>query len=128
MSYEEAELLRERANAFLKNAEDLLSKGVYDLAAFNIEQYCQLILKYKLLVYVGTYPRTSSLTRLIKDLSAVNKIVGELLKKEEYILYLTKIEDAYVGARYLGRRYHEIEVSSMLRFVKEVFKPIVEKV
>jgi HEPN domain-containing protein len=50
VSFEEAEVLRERAEEFLRNAEELFQKRVYDLSAFNLEQYCQLMLKYKLLV------------------------------------------------------------------------------
>jgi HEPN domain-containing protein len=64
LSFEEAEVLRERAEAFLENAKHLIHTGSYDLAAFNLEQHCQLLLKYKLLIKTGTYPRTHSLTRL----------------------------------------------------------------
>ena len=126
MSFEEAEVLRERAESFLANAERLVEEGVYDLAAFSIEQYCQLILKYKLLLKTGTYPRTYSIIRLIRLLSTVSPSLGTLLEGENNILYLTKIEDAYIGARYLPRRYEESEVRGMLRFVKEVFKGAVE--
>jgi len=128
LSFEEAEVLRERAEAFLKNAERLVMEGVYDLAAFNIEQYCQLMLKYKLLIKTGTYPRTHSIIRLLRELS---KIAGELrglLDSKEAMIYLTKIEDAYIGARYLPRRYEEVEVEEVLRFTKEVFKPAIDKV
>ncbi len=128
MSFEEAEILRERAEAFLRNAERLIDEGVYDLAAFNIEQYCQLLLKYKLLIKTGTYPRTHSIIRLLRELSKVSKDVEVLLKSREAIIYLTKIEDAYIGARYLPRRYEEIEVKEMLRFVKEVFRPVIERI
>ncbi|RLI07122.1 DNA-binding protein [Candidatus Bathyarchaeota archaeon] len=127
MSLEEAEILRERAEDFLRNAERLLEEGVYDLAAFNIEQYCQLILKYKLLVKTGTYPRTHSIMRLIRELSEISQNLRELLRGDR-ILYLTKIEDAYIGARYLPRRYEEEEVRSLLNFVREVFKPLVEAI
>jgi hypothetical protein len=41
---------------------------------------------------------------------------------------LTKIEDAYISSRYLPRRYDEREVKVVLRFVKEVFNPVVERV
>jgi HEPN domain-containing protein len=44
------------------------------------------------------------------------------------MLLLTKLEDAYIGARYLPRKYREPEVEAMLRFVEEVFKPVVERV
>jgi len=128
MSFEQAEILRERAEAFLVNAEDLMRRGVWDLAAFDIEQYCQLMLKYKLLVKTGTYPRTHSITRLLRHLAETAQPVGIFLEDPENMLYLTKVEDAYIGARYLPRRYEEVEVRSMLKFVKEVFSRLVEGV
>ena len=127
MSFEEAEILRKRAEDFLRNAERLVEEQVWDLAAFNIEQYCQLLLKYKLLVKTGTYPRTHSLTGLVRRLSEFSPNLKTPLKGEN-IVYLTKVEDAYIGARYLPRRYEELEVKSVLKFVKEVFKPLVEQV
>jgi predicted nucleotidyltransferase len=39
-------------------------------------------------------------------------------------VYLTKIEDAYIGAKYLPRRYEKNEVKTMLDFVKEAFKKL----
>jgi len=128
MSFEEVEVLRERAEAFLKNAERLVEEGVQDLAAFNIEQYCQLMLKYKLLVKTGTYPRAHSIIRLVRDLSRISSVLKSILEDADNMVYLTKIEDAYIGARYLPRRYEESEVRSMLRFVKEVFKDLIEGV
>lgn len=124
MSLEEAKLLEERAKAFLRNAERLLTEGEYDLAAFNIEQYCQLMLKYKLLVKTGTYPRTHSILRLIRELAKIDKRAGELLKD---VIIVTKIEDAYIGARYLPRRYEKEEVEAMLRYVKAVFEVVMSE-
>ncbi len=46
MSFEEIELLRKRAEAFLRNALYLIDENEADLAMFNLEQYYQLILKY----------------------------------------------------------------------------------
>lgn len=125
MSFEETEVIKERAESFYKNAEKLVDEGVWDLAAFNIEQYCQLILKHKLLVKTGIYPRTHSIMRLVRELSNISQEVKTLLD-DVNILYLTKVEDAYIGARYLPRRYEESEVRSMLKFVREVFRSIVE--
>lgn len=122
MSFEEAEVLRERAEAFLRNAERLLEEGVYDLAAFNVEQYCQLILKYKLLVKTGTYPRTHSIMRLARELSKINPKADKLLQD---IVIVTKIEDAYIGSRYLPRRYEREEVEAMFRYAREVFGVVV---
>jgi len=39
VSFEEAEVIKDRADAFLRNAEGLVEEGIQDLAAFNIEQY-----------------------------------------------------------------------------------------
>ncbi|MEM1679323.1 MAG: HEPN domain-containing protein [Ignisphaera sp.] len=126
LSFEEAEVLRERAYMFLENSRYLMEKGFFDLAAFSLEQYCQLLLKYKLLVKTGAYPRSHSLTRLIDFLSRVEPSVRVLLEREDLLIMLTKLEDAYIGARYLPRRYTEIEVRALYRFVVEVFQKIVE--
>ena len=128
MSFEEAEVIRERAEAFLSNAKQLLENGLYDLAAFNLEQHLQLLIKYKLLVKTGTYPRTHSLTRLLSELAKLEPEVKKLLDREDYMLLLTKVEDAYIGARYLPRRYSRSEVGAMLKFVEEVVRPVVGRV
>lgn len=90
MSFEEAEILRERAELFLKNAEELFLKGVYDLAAFNIEQYCQLIVKYKLLMKTGAYLRTRSLIKLLRLLSNISGGL-DMLFEGRNIVMLTKM-------------------------------------
>jgi HEPN domain-containing protein len=128
LSFEEVEVLRERAEAFLENAKHLTNTGLYDLAVFNLEQHCQLLLKYKLLIKTGTYPRTHSLTRLTAELAKLEPQTKTLLDREDYMLLLTKFEDAYIGARHLPRKYRGPEVEAMLRFVVEVFKPVVERV
>jgi len=128
MSVEEAETLKLRAEAFLKNAENLIEEGVYDIAAFNLEQYAQLILKYKLLTKTGAYPRTHSIIRLLRELAKIDQSAENLIQEEGNIIYLTKLEDAYIGARYLPRKYEEVEVKAMLKFTKEVFKPVVNKI
>jgi len=122
VSFEEAEVLRERAEAFLANARRLLGEGQYDLAAFSLEQHCQLMLKYKLLIRAGTYPRTHSLVRLIRELAKLDERVKVLLEPENVVM-LTKIEDAYIGARYLRE-----EVEAMLSFVEKVFENAVKGV
>jgi len=127
VSFEEAEILRERAESFLRNAEELFLKGVYDLAAFNIEQYCQLIVKYKLLMKTGAYLGTRSLIKLLRLLSNISGGL-DMLFEGRNIVMLTKIEDAYIGARYLARRYEKEEVEEMLKFVLEVFKNVIERI
>jgi len=127
VSFEEAEVLRERAEAFLANARRLLGEGQYDLAAFSLEQHCQLMLKYKLLIRAGAYPRTRSPVRLIRELAKLDERVKVLLEPENVVM-LTKIEDAYIGARYLPRRYLREEVEAMLSFVEKVFENAVRGV
>ncbi len=104
----------------------MIGEGVWDLAAFSIEQYCQLFLKYKLLVKTATYPRTHSIIRLLRYLAEVAPEVSVLLEDPNKAILLTNVEDAYIGARYLPRRYEEVEVKGMLRFAKEVFREVVE--
>ena len=127
MSADEAEILRMRAHAFLRNARRLLDEGEYDLAAFNIEQFCQLILKYKLLIRTGTYPRTHSIIRLLRDLDKLvpEKNIARLIDSE--IILLTKMEDAYIGSRYLPRRYERREVEELLKLadrLEEVIRDV----
>ena len=127
MSADEAEILRIRAHAFLRNAKRLLNEGEYDLAAFNIEQFCQLILKYKLLIRTGTYPRTYSIIRLLRVLDKLvpEKNLARFIDSE--IILLTKMEDAYIGSRYLPRRYERREVEELLKLadrLEEVIRDV----
>jgi len=81
-SLEEVEIIRRRAEAFLRNAERLIVEREWDLAVFNLEQYCQLILKYKLLIARGSYPRTYSLRTLIRILGQKTPEMLELVEDE----------------------------------------------
>lgn len=128
MSFEEAEVLRRRAEAFLRNAMNLLSGGEADLAMFSLEQYCQLILKYKLLVKKGSYSRTHSLRRLVRELGEVDPRVLALVSDVRNLHYVARLEEAYIAARYLPVEYEVPEVEDVMRFVLEVFKPLVEAV
>lgn len=127
MSIDEAEVLRERAYSFLRNAKRLFEEKEYDLAAFNLEQFCQLLLKYKLLIRTGTYPRTYSLIRILRELDAAypEKNLASFIDSE--ILLLTKMEDVYIISRYIPRRYEKKEVEQLIAFA-EKFKDVVEDV
>ncbi len=126
MSFEEAELLRRRARAFLRNAKRLMEEGEWDLAVFSIEQYCQLILKYRLLLETGGYPRTNSLRRLIRRLGEGRPEILKLVEEVDNLHYIARIEEAYITARYLPYSYEGDEVKDLYRFVLEVFRPLVE--
>lgn len=128
MSFEEAEVIKRRAKAFLRNAKKLIDEGEYDLGIFNLEQYCQLILKYKLLVKKGTYTRTHSIRRLIRELSAFEPKILKLIEDVKNLHYIARLEEAYIASRYLPIVYEELEVKDILKFVLEVFKPLVEAI
>ncbi|MEM0172526.1 HEPN domain-containing protein [Thermofilum sp.] len=126
MSFEEAEVIRRRAEAFLVNTQYLLEKGEWDLAVFNLEQYCQLILKYKLLIKFGSYPRTHSLRRLIRELAKVNSSLLTLVEYEANLHYIARLEEAYTASRYMPYTYEEKEAKSLYKFVVEHFKPLMD--
>ncbi len=125
MGAEAAELLRKRALDFLEEAEHLLQSGKFDIGVFSLEQYCQLMTKYELLKRTGEFPHTHSLKLLLSRLSQSKKDVQSLLT-EKNIIYIGLLEDAYVASRYLPRIYDETEAEELLKFVKEVFRPVVE--
>lgn len=41
---------------------------------------------------------------------------------------ITKIEDSYIGSRYLSRRYEKEEVEAMLKYVKEIFEVFINEI
>lgn len=128
LSFREAEILRRRAQAFLRNSSRLLEEKEWDLAVFCLEQYCQLLLKYKLLVKRGSYPRSHSLRRLIRELGEhAPKVLG-LIEDLGKLHYVARLEEAYIASRYLPYEYEEREVKDLYRFVVEVFRPLVEAV
>ena len=127
MSFEEAEILRRRAESFLRNANRLIKEREWDLAMFNLEQYCQLMLKYKLLIKKGSYPRTHSLRRLIREIGELNPEILVLVDDIDKLHYIARLEEAYIASRYLPYTYEEKEVKDLYKFVLEVFKPLVEK-
>ncbi len=121
----EAEILLKRAKAFLKNAEYLIGIKEYDLAAFNLEHSLQLLLKYKLLVEAGEYPRTHSLRKLFRiiiDLTGDEEIKRFYM---ENIDTIGNLEASYITARYLPVEFEEFEVRNMLELVKKAFKLLI---
>jgi len=114
------EKLFERAKKFLKEAEDDIKKGFFDLAAFHLEQSLQLLLKAILAKKVGYFSKTHSLEILKEEIKKVEPKIFRLLEKNKIIL--ANLERAYIGARYLPFEYSKEEVEEMLKFVKKVFK------
>jgi len=117
----EYEFLKNNADEFLKNAENLINEGVYNLAAFNIEQAVQLYLKYLLAKKIGEFPKTHSIKRLISECSNFCQELETILK--ENVNIVGEIEMAYISSRYYPIEFLEDEVKNMLEVavkIKEV--------
>lgn len=99
------EILRRRAESFMRYAVDGFNRGDYDLVLFHVEQAIQLYAKYLLYKKLGDFPKTHSVVRLLKDLAKVYES-GELdniLGSNIELLYL--LEESYITSRYIPREY-----------------------
>ena len=127
MSIDEFEILKERSEKFLRNAEQLIDQEIYDLAAFNIQQSVELYLKYKLLLSVGSYPKTHSIKRLLREIGkATNKIDKVARFIEENIDRISNLENAYIMSRYYPSEFEKREVENMLSVAKSIRKLVDE--
>lgn len=117
----QADFLKERAEKFLKNAKDLFNKEEYDLSAFNLEQACQLFLKYYIFLKIGNFPKTHYLKRSIREVGKVYEKEEDVEKLiEENISVVSNLEDAYIGARYLPYIFEKKQVENMMVFVDKL--------
>ena len=123
----EAKLLKERALQFLELAKEALKRKMFNLAAFHIEQFCQLYLKYKLFLKVGDFPKTHSLRELFIEIGKIGKPkkVQNFLNKN--IQVIRNLENAYLTSRYLPIEFDETSVKEMLNFAKK-FKKFFDKI
>lgn len=124
MRKEEGKFLAKRAADFLANAQELLKKGGYDLAAFNFEQSSQLILKYTLFLSLGDYPRTHSLKFLFKELQKAYQEEKEKIENfvNQNVQTIGQLENAYLTSRYLPYEFSKKEVEFMEKFTLSLHK------
>lgn len=118
---EEVEIIRERALSMLKAAIHHYANGEYDLAAFLAEQAAQLYIKYKILEATGEMPRTHIIRQLLGILQEISKDadkIREFTKKNRSMLI--RLEEAYIAARYLPRRYEKEECRELVEFTQKV--------
>jgi len=118
----EYEFLKRNAESFHRNAIYLYKQGEYNLAAFNVEQAAQLMLKYLLAVKVGDFPRTHSLRRLLKGVKDVCPKLWSFY--EEHASVIGNMESAYIASRYYPIDFGEVEVREMLIIYEELVKVI----
>ncbi|MCD6126032.1 MAG: HEPN domain-containing protein [Thaumarchaeota archaeon] len=117
-----SEVLRRRARAFLESAKADFNRGDYDLVLFHVEQFLQLYVKYLLYLSLGDYPKTHSLTRLLKDLKKVRQ--EDVLKRfyDENLEMINLLEEAYITSRYLPREYDEEIARRALEFAEKALE------
>ena len=122
MSSQEAEALRRRSSDYMQTFEFHMSRGMYALAIFDLEQAAQLYVKARLLEEGVAYPRTHSIRRLLELLAGVKG--DERLKKvvKEYAVELKLLEEAYISSRYVASEFSEDEVTKVKRAVEEIMK------
>lgn len=121
---EEKNLLR-RSRDFLETADYQTGRGLYELAAFSLEQALQLFLKAKLLAEGIDYPRTHSVRSLLEMLSDLISEDRKIIVKRilgDYILELGMLEDAYITSRYVMREFTRQEVEKLARAVREIMR------
>lgn len=119
-----ADFLKERANGFLDDAKYDISKRKWFLAAFHLEQTCQLYLKYYLFKELGDYPKTHSLDELLRELEKVLPKKKEKIKKvrKTQASVIGDLNQAYITSRYLPVEFNEFQVKKMLKFTLGLIK------
>lgn len=120
MPASEIKILKERSDDYLEDAEHLIERQKWDLSLVAIHQHCELLLKYHALRLNGSYPRTHSLKELIRSLIKHDSRLEGLIRDENNLLRLSRIEDAYINARYFPVRSEKEDVVPLLKFVKDV--------
>lgn len=129
MSGERLELLKLRSKRFLEVGVELLQRGVLDLAAFNVQQSCQLRVKATLLRLLGEMPRLHSMRELLGTLSAkleeaefrdVANTIKDFVRIHRDPLF--DIDSAYTASRYSSFTYSAKDVEEMIETCTELHK------
>ena len=119
-----ADFLRKRAEGFLEDAKYDISTEKWFLAAFHLEQTCQLYLKYYLFKELGDYPKIHSLNELLEELEKVysqkEKKIEEIRKSEASVI--GDLNQAYITSRYLPIEFNKFQIEKMLKFTLYLIK------
>ncbi|MBD3216003.1 MAG: HEPN domain-containing protein [Candidatus Lokiarchaeota archaeon] len=117
-SKEKVDLFFERAENFLKGAQERFEDRDWDLACFMAEQSAQLYLKAFILEKTGDFPKTHSIKGLFGTLYNLTKDNRFKYDRQK----LRFLEAAYFNARYFTISYDEKDAEDALKIVKEVKK------
>ena len=116
-----ADFLKKRAEEFLKAANFSFKEGDFNIAAFDLEQTCQLYLKYYLFLKIRRFPRTHSLKILLEGIGKAyrrGKAIGKILKIKASVV--GDLEQAYLTSRYLPVEFSQYQIENMLGFSKDL--------
>lgn len=117
------DFLKKRAGSFLDNAKHLIKKEEYSLAAFNLEQSCQLYLKYYLFLKLKDFPKTHSLTQLLRETGKAYRQEKRIKKLiNEKINEIADLEQAYITSRYLPAEFYKPQLENMRKFTENLIK------
>jgi HEPN domain-containing protein len=93
------------------------------LAAFHLEQACQLYLKYYLYLKIRRYPKTHSLKELLEGVGRAYKKSKEtksILQKKASVI--GDLEQAYIASRCLPVEFSQYQIKNMHNFVEFLIK------
>ncbi|HWP31856.1 MAG TPA: HEPN domain-containing protein [Fimbriimonadales bacterium] len=117
------DFLKQRAKDFWEEADILKKNRKYNLAAFHLEQACQLWLKYLIQKNTGEFPKTHSFERLINEFVRVypeSEPLSVFFHKSP--LFFSTLEDAYITSRYLPKEYSEELIEEIQKYAIEFIR------
>jgi len=119
-----ADFLKEKAEAFFEDAKYDISRKKWFLAAFHLEQTCQLYLKYCLFKEYGDYPKTHSLNELFdefkKGFPQKSKEIEKIQKDKASVI--GDLNQACITSRYLPVDFTQQQIEKMLEFTTDLIK------
>lgn len=111
------DFLKERSEQFFEEAQHSFQKGNLELCAFDLEQSCQLYLKYTIGKLLGDFPHVHNLIELI-DATALASNNAELTDfLQQKIKIVQSLGKAYFDARYYDTKFDVREVEEMISVV-----------
>ena len=118
------EFLIKKAKGFLEDAKYDIKTQKWFLAAFHLEQCCQLYLKYFIFKKLGDFPKIHSLNELLEELKKVypkkKKQIEKIQKEEAGVI--GDLNQAYITSRYLPIEFNKFQVEKMLEFTQKLIK------
>lgn len=116
-----AEFLKQRAEEFFETAKYSIESKRYNLATFNMEQACQLYLKYYIFLKIANFSKTYSVQDLLSGLAVAYEKEAEVEEiKKKYFEEISNLEESYITARYLPAEFNKMQVEKMKLFLEEL--------